>query len=277
MNKTTTLQLNNGITMPMLGLGVFRSAEGKETADAVRWALEAGYIHIDTARIYRNEKSVGQGIRDSGVRREDIFVTTKLWNDDMRAHAQLNAIDASLKDLGLEYVDLYLIHWPVENFVESWHAMEKILAAGKARAIGVSNFKEHHLNTLLSQSEVVPAVNQIELHPYLTQEPVRQYCQEKGIIVEAWSPLGGLHGNGSVLAEPVVTELAHKYGKSPAQIVIRWDLQNGIVTIPKSVHKERIIQNGDIYDFELTSEELQKITALNKNQRFGSDPDTFDF
>ncbi|MCD8139384.1 MAG: aldo/keto reductase [Planctomycetaceae bacterium] len=275
MDITTTTHIADTVDIPNLGLGVFRSPDGKPTADAVRWAIEAGYRHIDTARIYGNEKSVGQGVRDSGVPREQLFITTKLWNDDMRAGRQLQAIDASLKDLGMDYVDLYLIHWPVENYVESWTAMEKILASGKARSIGVSNFKEHHLDTLLEEAGVVPAINQVELHPFLTQEPLRRYCRAKGIAVEAWSPLGGQGGN--VLQDKTIAELGKKYGKSPAQVVIRWHLQHGIVTIPKSVHEARIKENCDVFDFEISAEDMKRIDALNTDTRVGSDPDNFDF
>ncbi len=275
MNLQTTKKLSNGAEIPVLGLGVFRSKDGQETSNAVRWAIEAGYIHIDTAKIYGNEASVGQGVRDSGIAREKLCVTTKLWNDDMRANRQLQAIDESLKALGMEYVDLYLIHWPVENYVESWKAMEKILASGKARSIGVSNFQPHHLDTLMAQSEVMPVVNQVEMHPYLTQEDLRRYSGEKGIAVQSWSPLGGQGGN--VLDDAKIKEIADKYGKSPAQVIIRWDLQHGVITIPKSVHKERIIENADVFNFQLSDADMAAIDSLNKNSRVGPDPDNFDF
>lgn len=275
MDITTTKKLNNGVEMPIFGLGVFQSPEGSETVNAVRWAIEAGYIHIDTAKIYENEKSVGQGVRDSGVAREKLFVTTKLWNADMRAHKQMEAIDNSLKALAMDYVDLYLIHWPVENYLESWKAMEKILASGKARAVGVSNFQIHHLDDVLSKTDIVPAVNQIELHPFLTQEPLRKHCREKGIAVEAWSPLGGQGGN--VLSDPTVKKIAEKVGKSPAQVVIRWDLQSDIITIPKSVHQNRIKENSDIFDFELTADDMKALDSLNADKRVGPDPDNFNF
>ena len=275
MDIRSTTKLNNGVEIPCLGLGVFLSPEGAETTNAVRWAIEAGYIHIDTARIYENEKSVGQGIRDSGIARDKLFVTTKLWNDDMRKGRQMQAIDESLKDLGLDYVDLYLIHWPVENFVESWKCMEKILASGKTRAIGVSNFQIHHLDTLLPQAEIVPALNQIELHPRLTQEPLRKYCAGKGIAVEAWSPLGGK--GARMLDTPEIKEIAKKHRKTPAQIIIRWDLQHGIIVIPKSVHQERIVENCGVFDFELSPDDMKIIDSLNQNTRVGADPDNFNF
>lgn len=275
MDIKSTKKLNNGVEIPCFGLGVFRSAEGAETVDAVRWAIEAGYVHIDTAKIYGNEKSVGQGVREGGVAREKLFITTKLWNEDMRANRQMEAFEGSLKTLGMDYVDLYLIHWPVENYLETWPVMEEIYRSGRARAVGVSNFKQHHLDKLLARAEVVPAVNQIELHPYLTQEDVREYCAGKGIAVQAWSPIGG-QGN-DLLSDPVLKEIAARHGKSPAQVVIRWDLQLGIVTIPKSVRKERIEQNRDVFDFELSADELAAIGKLNKNRRNGSDPDNFKF
>ncbi|MDR1533743.1 MAG: aldo/keto reductase, partial [Planctomycetota bacterium] len=260
MDIASKIKLNNGVEIPRLGLGVFRTPEGPETVDSVRWAIEAGYIHIDTAKIYGNEKSVGEGVKNGGIAREKLFVTTKLWNADMRAGRQLQAFDESLKLLGMDYVDLYLIHWPVENYPDSWRAMEKIYASGKARAVGVSNFQIHHLEKLLGQSEVVPAVNQVELHPYLTQEPLRKYCAEKGIAVQAWSPLGG-QGN-DLLKNPLLTELGARHGKTPAQIVIRWHLQQDIIAIPKSVRKERIRENREVYDFQLTEEEIAGLGKL---------------
>lgn len=275
MDIKTTKKLNNGTEIPCLGLGVFQSPDGPETSNAVRWAIEAGYIHIDTAKIYENEKSVGQGVRDSGVPREKLFITTKLWNNDMRANRQQEAFETSLKLLGMDYIDLYLIHWPVENYVESWKIMEKIYASGKAKAIGVSNFHPHHLDNLLANSTIVPAVNQVELHPRLSQEPLRKYCAEKGIAIEAWSPIGGQ--GGDLLSEPVLKNIAAKHGKSPAQVVIRWDLQSGIITIPKSVHQARIKENCSVFDFELSKDEIAAIDKLNKNQRVGPNPDKFDF
>ncbi len=275
MNITSTTKLNNGIEMPTLGFGVFLSPPGDETKNAVRWAIEAGYIHLDTATVYENEQDVGNAIKESGVAREKLFVTTKLWNSDMRANRQLKAFDESLERLQMDYVDLYLVHWPVENFVESYLLLEEIYASGKAKAIGVSNFQTHHMDKLLAKAKIVPAVNQIELHPYLTQETVRKYCAEKGIVIEAWSPIGG-QGN-DVLQNPVITGIASKYGKSAAQVIIRWHLQQGIVVIPKSVRKPRIEENRNVFDFELTADEIAAIAKLNINRRNGGDPDNFDF
>lgn len=275
MDIKSTKKLNNGVEIPRFGLGVFRSPEGEETANAVRWALQNGYIHIDTAKIYGNEKSVGEGVRTSGAPREKIFVTTKLWNQDQRDHRQRAGFDESLKALGMEYVDLYLIHWPVDNFIESWRVMEEIYAEGKAKTIGVSNFNPHHLDRLLEKAKVVPAVNQIEMHPYLTQEKVLEYCVDKGIAVEAWSPLGG-QGN-DVMGDPVLKDLSARHGKTPAQVIVRWHLQRDVIVIPKSVREARIRENCDVYDFSLSGEEMSAISGLNKDRRNGSDPDNFNF
>ncbi|MDR1519265.1 MAG: aldo/keto reductase [Planctomycetota bacterium] len=275
MDVASKVKLNNGVEIPQLGLGVFRSPEGPETVNAVRWAIEAGYIHIDTAKIYGNEKSVGEGIRAGGLAREKLFLTTKLWNADMRANRQLAAFDESLKLLGVDYVDLYLIHWPVENYLDSWRTLEKIYASGKAKAVGVSNFQIRHLEKVLAETGVVPAVNQIELHPYLTQEPLRRFCAEKGIAVQAWSPIGG-QGN-DLLKNPLLADLGAKHGKTPAQIVIRWHLQRGVIAIPKSVKKERILENRLVFDFALSADEIAAVNGLNLNRRNGADPDNFNF
>ena len=265
-----TVELNNGVRMPRLGLGVYKVKDGAEVIQAVHAALEAGYRSIDTAAFYENEKGVGEAIRTSGLRREDVFVTTKVWNDRQGYESTLAAFEESRKKLGFDYVDLYLIHWPIKGkFKETWRALEKLYREGYVRAIGVSNFKIHHLEELFEDSEVTPAVNQIELHPRLTQEDVRAYCKEKGIQVEAWSPLM----RGRLMDEPTLVDLAKKYGKTPAQIIIRWDLQHGLITIPKSVRKERIIENADVFDFELSDEDMKKIDALNQNLRTGRDPD----
>ncbi len=275
MTLTATKILNNGVAVPMLGLGVWR-ARDEEGVRAVAWALEAGYRHIDTASFYRNEAAVGQAVRESGLPREDIFVTTKLWNEDQRTGAQTEAFERSLDALGLDYVDLYLVHWPVpDRFVASWKIVEKIYAAGRARAIGVSNFHAPHLKTLLETAEVRPAVNQFECHPYLAQEDLIDLCARKGIACAAYSPLGG---KGSpVLEDPALAAVAAKYGKSPAQIVLRWNVQRGVIVLPKSVHQERIAANGELDGFELTGADMAAVTALNRNQRLGFDPDNFDF
>ncbi|KAF1295858.1 glyoxal reductase [Enterococcus sp. JM4C] len=266
-------ELTNGLKMPRLGLGVWR-VEDSQAADAVEWALEAGYRMIDTAKVYKNEKGVGEGIRRSSVPREDIFVTTKLWNDDQGYESALKAFDDSLERLGLDYVDLYLIHWPVAGkYKDSWKALEEIYASGRARAIGVSNFHQHHIEDLMTTATIKPLVDQIEIHPTLTQEPLRKYLDDESIAVEAWSPLG----QGTILETPELVKIGEKYGKSAAQVIIRWHLQNDIIVIPKSSHEGRIKENFDVFDFTLTPEEIKQINELNIDERLGSDPDSFDF
>ena len=271
-----TVSLSNGVKMPRLGLGTWRSSEGPEVERAVRWALELGYRHVDTAAIYGNERGVGRAIRDSGVRREDVFVTTKVWNDAQRAghDAVLRAFDASLDRLGFDYVDLYLIHWPVKGrYQEAWRAVEAVYAAGRAKAIGVSNFLVHHLEDLLREAEGKPMVNQVELHPRLVHSELTDYCRRQGIVVEAWSPLM----KGKAADIPQVRDLAQRYGKTPAQVVLRWNLQRGIVTIPKSVRRERLAENADLFDFELTPQDQDSIDRLDRGERLGAHPDHFTF
>ncbi len=269
MNLTTTKKLNNGVEIPMLGLGVFRCKD-QEGVNCVKWALEAGYRHIDTAALYENEEAVGQGIRESGVDRKDVFVTTKLAVTDMREGNVEAAFDKSLKLLGMDYVDMYLIHWPEPGKVkQTWAVLEKLYKEGRARAIGVSNFNKEHLD-LLRDFEVVPAMNQMEFHPELVQPELRAYCEQLGIAYEAWSPLG----NSTVLGLPTINEIAQKHGKSAAQVIIRWDLQHGVITIPKSVHQNRIIENSQVFDFELSQEEMDAIDACNTGRHNGPNPDT---
>jgi diketogulonate reductase-like aldo/keto reductase len=276
MDITSTKILNNGVKIPVLGLGVFRVENDRVCTDAVRWALEAGYRHIDTAAIYGNEEATGKGIKESGVPREEIFLTTKLWNEDMRMNRQEAAFEESLKRLETDYVDLYLIHWPVPGkFAESWKVLEKLFRDGRIRAAGVSNFHAHHLEEIAKISDLVPAVNQIECHPLLSQKALVDYCGKKDIAVTAWSPLGGVKLN---LAEnETLKKISAKFGKTPVQVVLRWDLQRGIITIPKSVRKERIIENRNIFDFELSADDMRIIDSMNKDQRAGSDPDNFNF
>ncbi len=269
------VQLNNGVRIPQLGLGVFRAADGDETQNSVKWALEAGYRHIDTAKIYGNEKSVGDGIQGSGVARGDIFLTTKLWNDDIRQGRTKAAFAESLEALRTDYIDLYLIHWPADGFEQAWADLEELYVVGKIKAIGVSNFHRLHLEQLEKTAKILPAVNQIESHPYLSNQELIDLCHSKGMAVEVWSPLGGIKGN--VLEDAVLHELASKYGKTPAQIVLRWDIQRNVIVIPKSVHRERILSNQEVFDFELSQEDMALISSLNRNQRVGSDPDHFDF
>jgi len=266
--------LANGVHMPWLGLGVYKAKEGEEVEQAVKAALRIGYRSIDTAAFYGNEEGVGRAVRESGIPREEIFITTKVWNSDQGYERTLAAFEASLQRLGMEYVDLYLIHWPVKGkYKETWRALETLYKEGKARAIGVSNFQVHHLEDLMADAEIKPMVNQVEFHPFLTQEKLRDFCRREGIQLEAWSPLM----RGEVVNVPEIVELAEKYGKTPAQIVLRWDLQHGVVTIPKSVREARIRENADLFDFELSAEDMAKLDALNRNHRFGPDPDNFNF
>lgn len=274
MDYLHTKTLNNGVEIPVLGLGVFNS--GKDTANAVRFALEMGYRHIDTAKIYKNEADVAKGIKESGVDRKDIFITTKLWNDDMRAHKQREVIEKSLELLETDYIDLYLIHWPVKDvYKESWKIMEEYYNKGVFKAIGVSNFQKYHLDDLLADAEIVPAVNQVELHPYLTQEDLVIFDNDKGIATECWGPLA----RGKIFSDEVLGLIADKYGKTISQIVLRWEIQRGLITIPKSVHKDRIVENMNIFDFELSLDDMKTISNLNRDERMleGANPDTFTF
>lgn len=267
-----TVTLHNGVKMPYFGLGVYKIEDGNDVINSVKTALKFGYRSIDTAALYENEEGVGQAIKDSGIPREEIFVTTKVWNTDHGYENTLKAFDKSIAKLGLEYVDLYLIHWPgKDKFVDTWRALEKLYREGLVRAIGVSNFKPHHLQTLMDKSEEKPVINQVELHPYFQQKELREFCKEHDIVVEAWSPLA----RGQVLDDPVLNKIGKKYGKSPAQVTLRWHLQSDIVVIPKSVTPSRIKENADIFDFELTDEEMGQINQIDKNTRFFKDPDVF--
>jgi diketogulonate reductase-like aldo/keto reductase len=269
-----TFELHNGIKMPYFGLGVYLSEDGQEVINAVKWAIEAGYRHIDTAAIYNNEKGVGEGIKQSGINREAIFVVSKVWNADQGYENTLKAFNDSLERLDLDYLDLYLIHWPVKGkYKDTWRALEHLYRQKKVRAIGVSNFLKHHLEDLLLSVDIVPMVNQMEFHPYLVQQDLIDYCNAHQIQYEAWSPMM----KGNIFSLDSIKEMGEKYGKSTAQVVLRWDLQKGVVTIPKSVQKERIIANSDIFDFELSKEDMAYLDGLEKSKRFGPDPDTFDF
>jgi methylglyoxal/glyoxal reductase len=273
-NLQSTTTLNNGVKMPWFGLGVFKVEEGPELVNAVKTAIQHGYRSIDTAAIYENEEGVGQGIKESGIAREDLFVTSKVWNADLGYESTLAAYQTSLDKLGLEYLDLYLIHWPVAGkYKEAWRALETLYKEGRVRAIGVSNFQVHHLEDLMKDAEIKPMVNQVEYHPRLTQNEVHAFCREQGIQMEAWSPLM----QGQLLDNEGLAAIAAKYKKSVAQIILRWDLQNGIVTIPKSTKEHRIIENSQVFDFELTQEDMHQINNLNQNHRVGPDPDNFDF
>ncbi|MDU1891795.1 MAG: aldo/keto reductase [Dysgonomonas sp.] len=270
------IKLNNGIDIPCVGLGVFRIEDNKEAQRVVETALSVGYRHIDTAMYYHNEEAVGKAIKSSGIPREDIFVTTKMWNADQRSGKVQEAFDASLKKLGLDYLDLYLIHWPVEGkFVETWKKFEEIYRSGKVKAIGVSNFKPHHLDALLKEASIVPVVNQIELHPYLIQQETLNYCKKENIKVEAWSQFAA--NQTGLFEEKILTNIAKRHSKSPAQVILRWDYQRGVITIPKSANEKRMKENLDIFDFELTNDDMTAINSLNKNMRIGPDPDKVDF
>lgn len=269
-----TFELHNGVHMPYFGLGTYQSDNDQEAVDAVRWALDAGYRHVDTAAVYKNEEGVGQGIRESSVAREEVFVVSKVWNSDQGYESTLRAFEDSLKRLKLEYLDLYLVHWPVAgSYKDTWRAMEKLYAEGRIKAIGVSNFLQHHLEDLLQTTEVVPMVNQMEFHPYLVQQGLVDFCTSKGIQYEAWSPFM----QGKLFRLDICKELEQKYNKSAAQIILRWDLQKGVVTIPKSAKKERILANAAIFDFELTADEIAFLDSFDRGERIGPDPDNFDF
>lgn len=276
LQSTTTL--HNGVHMPWFGLGVFKVEEGSELIEAVKSAVKHGYRSIDTAAIYGNESGVGpaiaEALQENGLKREDLFITSKVWNADLGYAETLAAFDTTMNKLGLDVLDLYLIHWPkAGKYKGAWKAMEELYAAGRIRAIGVSNFQIHHLQDLMQDAQVKPMVNQVEYHPRLTQVELKDFCEQHGIQLEAWSPLM----QGELLDNPVLTEIAAAKGKSVAQVILRWDLQNGVVTIPKSTKEHRIIENAAIYDFELSAVEMQRINALNENVRVGPDPDNFDF
>ncbi|MFA5587231.1 MAG: aldo/keto reductase [Mariniphaga sp.] len=274
MNIFSKVKLNNGVEMPWFGLGVFRAKDGQEVENAVLTALKHGYRSIDTAAVYDNEKGVGNAVIESGVSREEIFLTSKVWNTDQGYKSTFRAFEESLERLQTDYLDLYLIHWPKgKRSVETWKAMEELYEEKRVRAIGVSNFLEHHLEDFLPECNIIPAVNQYEFHPELLQPKLLEYCLKKGIRPEAWSPIM----RGKVNDIPVLQALAVKYGKTPVQIVLRWDIQKGVVTIPKSVTPERIISNADIFDFELSSEDIAKIDGLDKNNRLGGHPDHITF
>ena len=276
------VKFNNGVEIPMLGYGAFLVKTGKECVDAIKCALKLGYKHIDTAAAYNNEGSVGMAIKESGIPRKEIFITTKLSNDAQRGGDVEGAFSISLKELGTDYVDLYIIHWPVkEHFVNSWLGLEKIYKSGRAKAIGISNFQKHHIEEIKKVWSVVPALNQIELHPRLTQKPLIKFCSDLGIAPQSWSPLGGHweSGNlkGNLLDNETLVSIGKKYGKTTAQIILRWNIELDIITIPKSVTPNRIKENIDIFDFALTKEEVEVIDALNKELRGGPDPDNFSF
>lgn len=277
-NLQATTTLSNGVKMPWFGLGVFKVEEGPELVNAVKFAIKHGYRSIDTAAIYGNEEGVGQAIHEAmkeyGIKREELFITSKVWNADLGYESTIEAYETSLRKLGLDYLDLYLIHWPVEGkYKEAWRALETLYKDGNVNAIGVSNFQVHHLQDLMKDAEIKPMVNQVEYHPRLTQQEVKTFCDNNGIQFEAWSPLM----QGQLFENPLLKELANKYNKTVAQVILRWDLQNGVVTIPKSTKERRIMENAAIFDFELSTEDLNRISDLDENLRVGPDPDNIDF
>jgi 2,5-diketo-D-gluconate reductase A len=276
MTDIPEVLLNNGQKIPQFGFGVFL-VEPKQTFAAVTAALEAGYRHIDTAQMYGNEKEVGEAVAKSGIDRADVFITTKLNNDAHRPDDARRAFDKSLETLGVDFVDLFLIHWPLPtrydgDYVSTWNTLEEFYRDGRARSIGVSNFSAHHLRRLHGECEVPPAVDQIEVNPFLTQDELRQFCAQHQIAVEAWSPIA----RGNALGDPTIDEIARRVARTPAQVILRWHIERGDIVFPKSVSPERIRENIDIFGFELSGEDVEAISALNRNERTGPDPDKFD-
>ena len=275
MNLVPNITLNDGSHIPQLGFGVFQIDES-ETKEATLTALEVGYRHIDTAEMYGNERGVGEAVRDSGLKRCDVYVTSKLNNSFHARNDAISAFERSIDTLGLDYLDLFLIHWPlpaVGDFVETWKAMGEMRASGRVKSIGVSNFQPHHLQRLFDETQIVPAVNQIEVHPFLTQDDVRAFNAEHGIVTEAWSPIA----QGKVLSDPRIIAIADRIGKSVAQVTLRWHIQRGDVVFPKSVTRSRVVENFSLFDFELTAADISAITAMNRDERTGPNPDDFNW
>lgn len=274
LNINTKFTLSNGVEIPAFGLGVYKVEEGKEVEETVSYAIDLGYRLVDTAAFYDNEEGVGRAIRNSTIPREELFVTTKIWNSDQGYEETLQAFERSFQKLNIDYIDLLLVHWPVKGkYVDTWRALEKLYKEKKVRAIGVSNFTIEYLQDLMAHSTIKPMLNQVELHPKLSQKELITFCKEHDIHVQAWSPIA----RGAVLEEPLLVKLAEKYHKTTAQIILRWHLQNNVLIIPKSTNKERLESNASLYDFKLSKEDMHKIDSLNENKRFGADPTNFNF
>ena len=278
LNLNSKITLNNGTEIPVIGIGTYRIEDGEPLTNEIKWALEAGYRLIDTATIYKNEEGVGRGIAESGISREKLFITTKLWNIDQGYESTLKAIDVSLVKLGLSYVDLYLVHWPtaspdnktsINKREETWKAMEEVYKSGKAKAIGVSNHTITHLKEMKRYAHITPVIDQVEFHPFLYQKDLLEYCKENNIVLEAHAPLA----RGNISRSELIADIAKKYHKNNAQIFLRWSLQHGVIPIPKSIHKERIKENINVFDFELSEEDMVRLDGLNENLRFGSNPE----
>lgn len=266
-----SIEMYNGVKIPQIGLGVFLMKDEEELVSAVKAAVESGYRHFDTAKIYGNEEYLARGLKESGVAREDIFLTSKVWNYDQGFEETKAAFEESLRKLDTDYLDLYLIHWPAPKYIETWKALMELYEEGKVRAIGVSNFQIHHLEELKKQELMQPMINQIETHPEFPQNELHEYMKENGIVHEAWGPIG--QGKTGLLSNPVLVAIGKNYQKTPAQVILRWHIQRGEVIIPKSVHAERIRENSDIFDFSLTDEEMDLVASLETGTRYGSDPD----
>lgn len=269
-NDIPQIPLANGNTIPQLGLGVFQVDNAQDVEDSIKWALAAGYRHIDTAAYYGNEQWVGEAIRESGLKREDLFVTSKIWNNVRGYDETKQEFQATLDRLGLDYLDLYLIHWPAPGYVDTWRAMEDLYKAGKIKNIGVSNFEQNQLEDIMQQTDIKPMVDQIETHPYFQQTALHAYLESQGIQHEAWSPLGG--GRNNALGDPVITKIAAAHDVTPAQVILRWHIQREEVVIPKSIHEDRVKQNRDIFAFGLDEDEMQAIAQLDQGKRGGPDP-----
>ncbi|MGR3742314.1 aldo/keto reductase [Companilactobacillus sp. DQM5] len=275
MTNIPNIKLNNDVLIPQFGLGVYKMQEKSEFMDAINWAFEAGYRHIDTAAYYGNEEWLGQAIKESGLAREELFITSKVWNADHGYEETKSAFEKTMKKLDLDYLDLYLIHWPSDNYVETWKAMEEFYKEGRIKSIGVSNFQIHHLQDLMSKTDVVPAVDQVETHPYFQQDELREFLLKNNIAHEAWGPLG--HGKNDLFTDPILTKISESHNKTVAQVILRWHIQRNTIVFPKSVHKERLAQNIDIFDFELSDEEMTEIKKLETGKRFAANPDDKEF